>query len=78
MDFILICLGSLVALGAVAAVVSMCTKGGTDAPIVGADSSDCPTAHDCSSCSSVASGECKIGLLMEEKKRREGNKKAEK
>lgn len=77
MDFFLICIGSLVVLGAVAAVVSLLTKGGTDAPIVGADSDACPTTHDCSSCGSIASGECKIGRLMEEKKRREGNKKAE-
>jgi len=45
----------------------MFTKGGTDAPV--------NEAHDCSSCSSVATGECKIGCLLEEKKRREGNKK---
>lgn len=77
MDFLLICIGSLVALGIVAAVISMLTKGGTDAPIVEAGSGDCASAHDCSSCSSIASGECKIGLLMEEKKRREGNKTAE-
>jgi len=70
MNFILICLGSLVALGVVAAVAQMLTKGGTDAPVV--------EAHDCSSCSSVASGECKLGCLLEEKKRLEGNKKAEK
>ena len=70
MDFILICLGALLALGVVAAVASMLGKGGTEAPVV--------EGHDCSSCSSVASGECKIGCLLEEKKRREGNKKAEK
>lgn len=70
MNFILICLGSLVALGVVAAVAQMLAKGGTDAPVV--------EAHDCSSCSSVASGECKLGCLLEEKKRLEGNKKAEK
>lgn len=66
MQFVLICLGSLVLLGVVAAVASMLTKGGTDAPVV--------EAHDCSTCSSVASGECKIGCLMEEKKQRAGNK----
>ena len=69
MDFILISIASLVALGVVAALASMLTKGGTDAPVV--------EQHDCSTCSSVASGECKIGCLLEEKKRREGNKKAE-
>ena len=67
MQFILICIGSLVVLGVVAALASMFTKGGTDAPV--------NEAHDCSSCSSVATGECKIGCLLEEKKRREGNKK---
>ena len=69
MDFILICLASLLALGLVAAVASMLTKGGTDAaPQQG---------HDCSTCSSVASGECRIGCLLEEKKRSKGNKKTE-
>lgn len=68
MQFVLICIGALVALGVVAALSSMFTKGGTDEPIV--------EAHDCSSCSSVASGECKIGCLLEEKKRRESNKSA--
>ena len=68
MQFVLICIGALVALGVVAALASMFTKGGTDEPIV--------EAHDCSSCSSVASGECKIGCLLKEKKRRESNKSA--
>lgn len=66
MQFVLICVGALLALGVVAALASMLTKGGTDEPIV--------EAHDCASCSSVASGECKIGCLLEEKKRKEGNK----
>ena len=66
MQFVLICVLSLLALGVVAALASMFTKGGTDEPVV--------EAHDCSSCSSVASGECKIGCLLEEKKRRESNK----
>ncbi len=66
MEFALICIGALVALGVVAALASMLTKGGTDAPV--------NEGHDCSSCSSVATGECKIGCLMEEKKRRESNK----
>ena len=70
MDFILICIGSLVALGVVAALASLLTKGGTDAPVT--------EAHDCSSCSSMVSGECKIACLMEEKKRRKGNKTQEK
>lgn len=66
MQFVLICVGALLALGVVAALASMLTKGGTDEPIV--------EAHDCASCSSMASGECKIGCLLEEKKRKEGNK----
>ena len=74
MAFILICLASLIALGVVAAVASMLTKGGTDVPVTEAGT----YGHDCSSCGSVASGECKIGCLIEEKKRREGNKKEEK
>ena len=66
MQFALICIGSLVVLGIVAALASMFTKGGTDEPIV--------EGRDCSSCSSLGSGECKIGCLLEEKKRRESNK----
>ena len=66
MKFALICIGALVALGIVAALASMLTKGGTDEPVV--------EAHDCASCSSKASGDCKIACLMEEKKRKEGNK----
>ena len=62
MDFIIICIVSLVALGVIAAVASAFTKGGTDAPVT--------EAHDCSSCASVASGECKIGCLIEEQKKR--------
>ena len=50
MQFVLICVLALLALGVVAALASMFTKGGTDEPVV--------EAHDCSSCSSVASGRC--------------------
>ena len=46
MQFVLICVLALLALGVVAALASMFTKGGTDEPVV--------EAHDCSSCSSVA------------------------
>ena len=66
MQFALICIGALVALGIVAALASMLTKGGTDEPVV--------ETHDCASCSSKVSGDCKIACLMEEKKRKEGNK----
>ena len=69
MDFIIISVGSLLVLGVVAAVASMLSKDGTDSPVT--------EAHDCSTCCSVASGECKIGCLLEEKKRQKGNKTAE-
>ena len=66
MQFAMICLGALIMLGLVAALASMLTKGGTDEPIV--------DGHDCATCSSKVSGDCKIACLMEEKKRKEGNK----
>ena len=66
MEFALICIVSLAALGVVAAIASMLTKGGTDEPVT--------EAHDCATCSSKVSGDCKIACLIEEKKRREGNK----
>ena len=66
MKFVFICIGSLVVLGIVAAVASMLTKGGTDEPVV--------EGHDCATCSSKSSGDCKIACLLEEKKRKEGNK----
>ncbi|UPS44149.1 hypothetical protein M1D30_11320 [Prevotella sp. E15-22] len=62
----MICFGALIMLGLVAALASMLSKGGTDEPIV--------EAHDCASCSSKVSGDCKIACLMEEKKLKEGNK----
>lgn len=68
MTFALICILAIVALGVVAALASMLTKGGTDEPVV--------EAHDCASCSSMADGQCKIACLLEEKKRREGNNQA--
>ncbi len=96
MDFIIICIVSLVALGVVAAIASMMTKGGTDAPIVGAECGDCMQAElcgdektggsrtarqygsACQTCGSALSGECRIGSLIEEKKRQKGNKSDEK
>ena len=63
MQFVIICIVSLLALGVIAALASIFTKGGTDEPIA--------EAHDCSTCSSVASGECKIGCLLEEKRKRQ-------
>ena len=71
MQFVVISLLSLAALGIVAALVSMFTKGGTDEPIT--------EARDCSTCSSIKSGECKIGCMIEEKKRQQNTSgKAEK
>lgn len=66
MTFALICIGSLVVLGIIAALASMFTKGGTDAPVV--------EAKDCSTCNSVADGSCKIGCLIAEKKQQKDNK----
>lgn len=63
MKFALICILSLVALGVVAALASIFSKGGTDQPV--------RQGEDCSSCKSAASGECKIGCMMEEKRRKE-------
>ena len=63
MKFALICIGSLVVLGIIAALASLFSKGGTDTPIV--------EGRDCSTCSGVADGSCKIGCLIEEKKRKE-------
>jgi len=65
MSFVLVCILGLVALGIIAAVASR-FQGGDDEIVTG---------HDCSTCSSKDSGECKIACLLEEKKQREGNKK---
>lgn len=66
MDFILIAIGSIIVLGIVAALTSI---GGKDEPVV--------EAHDCSTCSSLSDGSCKIACLMEEKKKRKNNKTGE-
>jgi hypothetical protein len=66
MDFVLVCIGMLAALGVVAAVATW-LSGGTDDPVVVAE-------HDCASCASADDGSCKLACLLEEKKRREGNK----
>ena len=63
MQFVIISIVSLVVLGIIAALASIFTKGGTDEPIV--------EARDCSTCSSLVSGECKIGCLLEERKRQQ-------
>ncbi len=64
MEFVLVCVLSIVALGVIAAIASR-LQGGDDTV---------QEAHDCASCSAVASGECKIGCLIEEKKRQKDNK----
>lgn len=64
MEFILVCVLGIVALGVIAAIASR-LQGGDDTV---------QETHDCASCSAVASGECKIGCLIEEKKRQKGNK----
>jgi len=65
MSFALVCIVAIVALGIVAAVASR-LQGGDD---------EVQQAHDCASCSAVASGECKIGCLLEEKRRQKDNKR---
>ena len=64
MSFALVCIGALAALGIVAAIASR-LQGGDDSVGKG---------EDCASCTSANDGSCKIHCLMEEKKRREGNK----
>jgi hypothetical protein len=66
MSFAIICIASIAVLGVIAALSSI---GGKDEPIV--------EAHDCSSCSSMSDGSCKIACLMNEKKERESNNQAE-
>jgi hypothetical protein len=63
MSFALICIIAILGLGIVAALSSI---GGKDEPVV--------QGHDCSSCASMTDGSCKIACLMEEKKRKQGNK----
>jgi hypothetical protein len=65
MSFALICISSIVVLGIIAAVASW---GDKDETVV--------QASDCSSCSSMTDGSCKIACLMEEKRKKqqcEGN-----
>ena len=58
MDFVLICIGALLLLGGVAALLSR----GDDTPI--------QQGHDCSTCLSKDDGSCKIKCLMDEAKER--------
>ena len=69
MSFAIVCIAMLMALGVIAAVANH-FQDGSDEPVT--------EGHDCSSCSAVVSGECKIGCLLEEKKRRQGNLSEEK
>lgn len=64
MTFAIVCIGMLLLLGVVAAIVSH-FQGDDDEILQG---------HDCASCSSVTDGSCKIGCLIEEKKRQKDNK----
>jgi hypothetical protein len=64
MNFAVVCISALVVLGIVAAIASR-LQGGDD---------EVKETHDCASCSAVASGECKIGCLIEEKRRQKDNK----
>lgn len=64
MEFALVCFLGLVALGIVAVIAQRFQKGGDEVT----------EAHDCASCSAVQDGSCKIGCLIEEKKRQKDNK----
>ena len=68
MEFAVVCIGALIVLGLVAAVVSH-YQGGDDGIKVG---------HDCASCTSADDGSCQLHCLLEEKKQREDNKTAPK
>ncbi len=63
MKFAVICLVMLAVLGIVAALATVFSKGGTSEPI--------RQGEDCTSCSSAASGDCKIGCLIKEKRSKE-------
>jgi hypothetical protein len=69
MEFAVICLVALIALGVAAAIASHFSKGDNDAVVI--------PGHDCAGCLSADDGSCKLHCLIEEKKRREGNKTAE-
>jgi hypothetical protein len=66
MSFALICIVSIVILGILAALFSLGSK---EDPIV--------QGKDCSTCSSMADGSCKIACLMEEKKKLQDNKQTD-
>ena len=63
MEFAIVCIGMIVVLGVIAAIANRFDKG----------KATIEKPHDCASCSAVADGSCKIGCLIEEKKREKGN-----
>lgn len=67
MSFAFICIGSIVLLGILAALFSL--GGKEEEPIV--------QGKDCSTCSSMADGSCKIACLMEEKKKQRDNNRTD-
>ncbi len=60
MNFAVVCIGMIVAIGIVAAIASHFDKG-DDTVNVG---------HDCSTCTAANEGDCKIHCLMEEAKKK--------
>ena len=66
MSFALVCIGMILVLGVIAAIVNMVDKG--DDNIV--------TGHDCSTCTAANEGSCKIHCIMEEKKKKEAEREA--
>ena len=60
MNFAIVCIGMLVALGIIAAIASHFDKG--DETIT--------TGHDCSTCTAANEGDCKIHCRMEEAKKK--------
>ena len=57
MSFAVVCIGSLLVLGLIAAVASL-LQGGNDEITVG---------HDCNTCTAADDGSCKLHCLMKEK-----------
>lgn len=60
MNFALVCLIALIALGVVAGIASYFDKG----------EDTITTGHDCSTCTAADEGSCKIHCLLEEKKKK--------
>ncbi len=64
MNFAIVCIGMLVALGIIAAIASHFDKG----------EEKITHGHDCSTCTAADEGDCKIHCLMEEAEKRKGKK----